>query len=53
FVQPSLPAVFSLAPYNSALEKNPIDGFIRVVPNRALERFINTNKLSIQVEGLV
>lgn len=32
---------------------NPADAFTKATPNRALERFINTNKLSIRVEGSV
>ena len=32
---------------------NPADAFTKAAPNRALERFINTNELSIRVEGSV
>ncbi|KAF1936038.1 hypothetical protein EJ02DRAFT_482645 [Clathrospora elynae] len=32
---------------------NPTDAFTKAMPNQALEQFINSNKLSIQVEGSV
>jgi len=32
---------------------NPADAFTKATPNRALERFIDTNELSIRVEGSV
>ncbi|KAI1676769.1 hypothetical protein KJE20_13532 [Pyrenophora tritici-repentis] len=34
-------------------EDNPADAFTKATPNRALERFIESNKLSIRVEGSV
>jgi hypothetical protein len=32
---------------------NPADAFTKATPNRALEHFIDTNELSIRVEGSV
>ena len=34
-------------------EDNPADAFTKAIPNRALERFIDNNELSIRVEGYV
>jgi hypothetical protein len=34
-------------------EDNPADAFTKATPNRALERFIDNNELSIRVEGSV
>ena len=34
-------------------EDNPADSFMKAIPNRALERFIDNNELCIRVEGYV
>ncbi|EDU48203.1 predicted protein [Pyrenophora tritici-repentis Pt-1C-BFP] len=34
-------------------EDNPADAFTKASPNRALERFIDGNKLTVRVEGWV
>jgi hypothetical protein len=34
-------------------EDNPADAFTKATPNRALERFINGNELTVRVEGWV
>ncbi|KAF1963904.1 hypothetical protein BU23DRAFT_585836 [Bimuria novae-zelandiae CBS 107.79] len=34
-------------------EDNPADAFTKASPNRALERFVNSNKVTVRVEGWV
>ncbi|KAF1828388.1 hypothetical protein BDW02DRAFT_574913, partial [Decorospora gaudefroyi] len=34
-------------------DDNPADAFTKASPNHALERFVNNNKLTVQVDGWV
>ncbi|KAF1969921.1 hypothetical protein BU23DRAFT_582435 [Bimuria novae-zelandiae CBS 107.79] len=43
--------IINIIALRQSYEHNPADAFTKVLPNRALERFVNSNKVTVQIKG--